>query len=561
MEQRTLQEIELELLAPGGYFELQDARVLGAPVQVFTHLAPNLRTHLENSRGFGDAEYLVTNDGVTETRYSFVEHADRVTSLAYELRNTYGVQVGDRVGILGANSAEWIATFWATVSIGAIAVAMNGWWSGAEIEYAIEDADLTVLIADRKRLARLERSPSCPVLEVESNFQEAWAIRPELLLPEVEIAPDDPAVILYTSGTSGRPKGALHSHRNVNTAVMLGFFHGLRMMTHTPPSGPKAALPNVQLATSPLFHVSGLHMGAVTFLVGGTKSVWLTGRFDPELVLRTIEREQCTGWSFTPTMLSRVVNHPDIGSYDLSSLRTGGGGGAPFAPELMDRTRACIPGVAGTLGVGYGMTECSALATLNPGPELAQYPRSVGRPMPGVEIRILDEQGNVLPEGEEGEISIRSAGVMLEYWRNPEATAASIQEGRWLSTGDIGTFADGRLSLSARRTDLILRGGENVYPVEIEQRLEAHEAVVEAAVIGVPDDDLGQAVKAIVITATEGEPSEATLQTWCAEALASFKVPAYWEFRTTPLPRNAAGKVRRAALFEDDGTMLEETNQ
>lgn len=549
-------EIEAELTAPGGYFELEEVQALGTDLLVFKHLAPTLRMHLENSLGFGDAEYLVVHDGMSERRFTFRNHHDRVVGLAHRLRNEFDVQPGDRVGIVAANSAEWIATFWATVSIGAIAVAFNGWWSGSEIEWALANSDPKVLFGDRKRLARIESEVACPVVEFEGAFQDLWEPTPEVDLPEADMGPDDPALILYTSGTSGRPKGAVHSHRNVNTAVMLGFFHGLRMMTAAPPSGPHAQLPNVQLATSPLFHVSGLHMGAVTFLVGGTKSVWLTGRFDPELVMATIAREQCTGWSFTPTMLSRVVHHPKVGEYDLSTLRTGGGGGAPFAPELLDATRSVIPGIAGTLGVGYGMTECSALATLNPGLELPQFPRSVGRPLPGVEVRIVDDAGLPVVDGTEGEIELRGAGIMLEYWRNPEATAASIREDRWLRTGDIGTYEDGRLSLSTRRTDLILRGGENVYPTEIEQRLEAHPMVEEAAVIGLPDTDLGQRVKAIVVCSADLSTEE--LHDWCDSALASFKIPAVWEFRRDPLPRNAAGKVRRAALIEDDGSFVGE---
>lgn len=202
------------------------------------------------------------------------------------------------------------------------------------------------------------------------------------------------------------------------------------------------------------------------------------------------------------------------------------------------------------------MTECSALATLNPGPELPEFPRSVGRPLPGIEVRIVDDAGVPVADGNEGEIELRGAGIMLEYWRNPEATAESIREDRWLRTGDIGTFLDGRLSLSTRRTDLILRGGENVYPTEIEQRLESHPNVVEAAVIGLPDQDLGQRVKAILVCSAPLTPEE--LHRWCEEALASFKVPAEWEFRNEPLPRNAAGKVRRAALIEDDGSFVGE---
>ncbi|MFM7616978.1 MAG: class I adenylate-forming enzyme family protein, partial [Actinomycetes bacterium] len=351
-----------------------------------------------------------------------------------------------------------------------------------------------------------------------------------------------------TSGTTGRPKGAIHTHRNVGALLGLTFFHGLRNLLHDPPAAD--AGPSVQLVSSPLFHVSGLHTGAVAFLVGGVKSVWTMGRFDPVVIMRLIQRERATHWSFTPTMLHRVITHPEFGNFDLSSIRSGGGGGATFSPALIRAAKTAMPQLSTSMGVGYGLTECTALATLNSGAELDAFPTAVGRPLPTVEIEIRDEDGRVLPDGEEGDIHVRGPNVMLGYWNKPEETAASILPGRWLRTGDVGRIEGGRLHLASRKRDLIIRGGENVYPVEIEQRLEDHPAVHEVAVVGVPHDDLGQEVKAVCVLAAGHTATAEELTAWCADALAYFKVPAHFEFRTEPLPRNATGKVLKHVLTD-----------
>jgi acyl-CoA synthetase (AMP-forming)/AMP-acid ligase II len=399
--------------------------------------------------------------------------------------------------------------------------------------------------------------PGVPTVVIEDEFDALWNHDLGAALPDDPIAEDDPALILYTSGTTGRPKGAINTHRNVSAALSLSFFHGARLMMSKPPA--PGGLPNVQLVTYPLFHVSGLHMAAIAYLATGLKSVWTMGRFDPVNVMRLIQDHQVTGWSFTPTMLHRVVSHPDVERYDLSSLRTGGGGGAPFSRALIARAKEVLPALQQTMGVGYGQTECAALATLNSGDELNDYPDSAGRPLPTVDLEIRDPLGAALPEGEEGEIVLRGPMVMPGYWNRPDADAETILPGRWLRTGDVGRMEGGRLYLSSRRRDLILRGGENVYPVEIEHRLEEHPGVSEAAVVGVPDEDLGQAVKAIVVAAPAADIDLAELERFCAEGLAAYKVPAHWEVRAEPLPRNATGKVMKHVLVEGvEAPMVEE---
>jgi long-chain acyl-CoA synthetase len=540
----ALREVEKQLLGEGGMFETVDAAVLGEPMRVFKNRARSLRDFVVASSRLGDAEYLVFSDGQTEKRITFAEHARLVLCMANVLHARYGVAPGDRVAILAANRAEWIITFWATVSLGAVAVGLNAWWTEPEIRFGVADAAPKLLVLDAKRRARLGGAIDVPTLVIEEEFAQRIGAAPDAPLPNVPIDEDDPAIILYTSGTTGRPKGAVHTHRNVIALVGLGFFNGARMRAILPPS-PHAPCVFV---TSPLFHVSGLHNAAVACLAAGVKTVWLAGRFDAKVAFSIIEKERATSWAYTAALLHRAVHHPDSQRYDLSSLWQLGGGGSPIPLALQTRAREVFTSAAQTLGVGYGLTECTSLATINSGPELLLFPESVGRPMPTVELEIRDAAGARLADGSEGDVHVRSPLVMREYWKNPAATAAVILARRWLRTGDMGKMVEGRLYLSSRRDDLILRGGENVYPAEIEQRLEAHPDVAEVAVVGIDHHELGQEVKAFVVPKMGRTPDPASLAAWVAEALAYFKVPSSWEVRAAPLPRNATGKVVKHVL-------------
>jgi acyl-CoA synthetase (AMP-forming)/AMP-acid ligase II len=547
----SLADVEAALTAPGAPFEMEDALVLGERMRVMKRRARSLRDVVAASTQFGDAEHLVFSDGKSTRRIGFAEHARLVASTAAALHRRYGVKKGDRVAILGANSAEWIISFWATVSLGAVAVGLNGWWTADEIRWALGDSAPRVLIIDSKRFERLGGvETGIPTVVMEYDFAELANDDWDASLPSAPIDEDDPAVILYTSGTTGRPKGAVHSHRNVVGLAQLNFFHGARLRgLHPPPADAAPAQPTV-LVTSPLFHVSGLHSAAVTGLAAGTRTVYPLGRFDPALAIRLMVEEKVTAWAYTQALLHRLVSHPDAARADLSAIRQLGGGGSPISPRLQEAARKIMTGARQTFGVGYGLTECTALATLHFGDELAEEPTSVGRPMPTVEIEIRDAQGARLPDGEDGEIHIRSPLVMLEYWRRPEETRAAIGPGRWLRSGDIGHMRHGKLTLATRKRDLILRGGENVYPVEIEQRLEAHPGVAEAAVVGVDHEELGQEVKAVVVARPGTSLDAAELGRWVGETLAYFKVPAHWELRSSPLPRNATGKVLKHALAD-----------
>jgi acyl-CoA synthetase (AMP-forming)/AMP-acid ligase II len=291
------------------------------------------------------------------------------------------------------------------------------------------------------------------------------------------------------------------------------------------------------LTTTPLFHVSGLHSGVVAGLGAGATTVWVPGRFDPDRVAATIERERITSWTSVPTLVWRLLSSENISRYDCRSLRHIGGGGAPWSPALQERMREVF-GPSLTWGVGYGLTEATGLATTAGFADLAAHPDTVGRPVPTVDLEVRD-----------GEIWLRGPLVMLGYWNDPVATAAVIGAGRWLRTGDLGTVREGLLFLSSRRTDLILRGAENVYPAEIENCLEEHPDVAEAAVVGLPDDDLGQRVAAVVVPVAGAVIDPQALRVHVAGRLAYFKVPAEWLVRTDPLPRTETGKVIRAEVI------------
>ncbi len=559
---RDLAQIEAELTGPGGPFEVGTERVQGEEMRVFAKRAPHLRAVLESSARFGDADYLVFDRAGAEGesfRLTYRDHLRVVASVAKALRERFGVGKGDRVAILAANAPEWIVTFWAAQCLGAIAVGLNAWWAGDEISHALDDCAPKVLIVDRKRRTRVDEALvsrlGIQLIEIEHEFQAIWSHDLDATLPDVAIDEDEPASILYTSGTTGRAKGVVTTHRNVIALCMVQIFHGMRMHLVDPPDPAYLAKLPAQrcaLVANPLFHVSGLYTQVVTFLITGSKTVWTTGRFDPLRVMQLMERERVTGWSPHGSMGPRLVNHPELAKYDLSTVCSLGSGGAPVPPSLQARLREVFPAVKSTLTVGYGLTECTALATIQFGAGLAAHPGSVGRPLPTIEVELRDASGAKVREGDEGEIHVRGPLVMKEYWRRPEATEASILPGRWLRTGDVGRIEDGLLYIHSRRRDMILRGAENVYPSEIELRLEQHPAVKEAAVIGAPHPELGEEVKAVVVLEANVDDVETeTLARWVGATLAYYKVPSQWTLCKEPLPRNASGKVLKNVLRGD----------
>ncbi len=542
------EDLRAELTGPGGAFEVVTEDVLGEPMEVFASRKRSLSELLAGSEGHGDREFLVLG----HHRVTYAGHLSHVGSVAAALRDRFGIGPGDRVAILAANSPEWVITFWATVCLGAVAVAMNSLWTQDEIGYALGHSRPSLLVADPPRLERAgSAGHEVAVVDTEADFEELCSHGAGADLPEVPVAEDDPALILYTSGTTGRPKGAVISHRGLIGFVDVTMFTGMERFARAAGEGRELAVPAgqmVTLLTAPLFHVSGLFAGNLLHLALGGKLVMRSGRFDPEDVLRLIEAERVTNWTPLGSMGSMVLSCPVFDKYDVSSIRGLGFGGAPVSPDLRRRLEEAFPNAAGSSGMGYGSSETVAAPIGASAEDLAERPESTGRVAVSHEIEIRDPTERPLPDGVNGEIHVRSPYLMLGYWDDPDATRETLKAGRWLATGDIGRFADGYLVVDSRARDMILRAAENVYPIEIELRLVEHPEVGEAAVVGVDHPDLGQEVKAIVVPEEGAELDTDGLAAWVGETLAAYKVPTQWELRTEALPRNAAGKVTKAHL-------------
>jgi long-chain acyl-CoA synthetase len=566
-------EIQAQLTGPGGPFEVIEEEVAGRPTEVYKDRMRALRDIPALAALRGDENpFIVYGD----RRIGFDTFVRTANSLSHGLTGL-GVGHGDRVAVLAQNCPEWCLAFWATVDMGAVLAGLNGWWKADEIVYGLQDCGARVLVADRKRIERVVGDlGECPDLEVillidcepsdvglagddrARRFDELTAdLRPDL--PATPIDEDDPAVILYTSGTTGRPKGAVSTHRSMIanlqntlfTSVYGAMMSGAEML---PSDGSQSA----SLFTSPLFHVSGLHSGLVVGMLAGIRIVMLEGRFEPVKALELIQDERISIWATVPTMVWRVCEHPARHDYDTSSVRTVAFGGSPSAEELQRMVRETFPNVQGGSNA-YGLTETSSVATVLSAIEARERPTSVGRPVPTVQVRIVDDLGADLPTGESGEVLITGPTLMAGYWGKPEATAESIRDG-WLHTGDIGYVdEEGYLFITDRKKDMIIRGGENIYCVEIENRLVQHPEVLDAAVIGVPHPELGEEVKAVVQITPGSSLTEDGIRAWVAETLAGFKVPAYVDVRTDKLPRNASGKLLKNALRGVGEVSFEET--
>jgi long-chain acyl-CoA synthetase len=547
----TWDEAVAAMTGPGGAFEIVPAEVGGQQTRVFKNAPPSLRALFGAARGRGDATFLVFED----ERWSFGDVMAKVDALGATLALRYGVRPGDRVAIAMRNYPEWVVAFAAITSIGAISVSLNAWWTTDELDYALRDSGSRVVIADRERLSRLAPllgGGAFRVIAVRHggplpDGADAWSdvVAEGAPLPDVDVRPDMDATILYTSGTTGHPKGAVSTHRAVLSAlVAFACRAGVNAALGLGPKRPQP-WPTSFILVVPLFHVTGCVPVMLSCFAAGYKLVMMY-KWDAARALELIERERVTQFVGVPTQSWDLIECPDFPQRDTSSLASVGGGGAPAPPELVRRVERSFS--AARPGIGYGMTETNAYGPGNSGDDYLRKPTSCGRIVTPMEMRVTDPEGRVLGPDEVGELWFRGPNLIRGYWNKPEATAETIVDG-WLRTGDIGRIdEEGFVYVQDRAKDMVLRAGENVYCAEVEAAVYEHPDVYEAAVFGVPHDRLGEEVALALVPKPGRAVDGDALRSFLAERLAPFKIPTRLAIHAEPLPRNPAGKILKRTL-------------
>ena len=553
----SIRDAVAALTAPGAPFEMEERNIGGLATRVWKNAPPSLRAVLEASRAHGDLPFLVYE----EERLTFAEHYRRCAALAHALRERYGIAKGDRVAIAMRNFPEWSVAFWAAAAIGAIVVPLNAWMTGPELEYCLADCGASVLVADAERAERLRphfaalrltativTRATAPLPAGVVTFEQAiGSTDAAAALPPATIEPEDDATIFYTSGTTGKPKGALGTQRNICTNITsIGFAHARTLLRRgeplpAPGTAPKRAI----LLSVPFFHATGCHSTLCPALHAGNKIV-LMYRWDALRAMQLMERERVTSFGGVPAMAWQVIEHPDFARFDLGSVDSVSYGGAPSAPELVARIKQRFP--HGAPGNGYGLTETSSVTSQHAAEDYERKPDSAGLIIPVCDTRIVDADGTDVPPGEIGELLIKGPNVVKGYWNKPEATAATFTDG-WLHSGDLVRMdEEGFIYVLDRAKDMLIRGGENIYCVEVESALYSHPAIMDAAVIGIPHRVLGEEVGAVVQVKPGAVIGEAELKHHLARQLAAFKVPVRIELCREPLPRNANGKILKREL-------------
>ena len=559
---RTREDCKAILTAPGQRFEMETIDIRGVPTRVWKNAPRNLRAIALVGRMHGEREFTIYED----ERVTYDAWFRAVAKLAHEFQ-ARGVAKGDRVAVAMRNLPEWPVAFFAAVTIGAICVPLNAWWTGPELAYGLSDSGTKLLVCDAERWERIApHRGECPDLETvfvsrcEGEPEGAerleavigtpkgYADLPQDELPEVEIAPEDDATIFYTSGTTGNPKGALGTHRNLTTNIMSSGYNASCAVLRRGDEMPEPAH-KVGLTVIPLFHVTACSAGLMGNVAAGHTMIFMH-KWDPVKAFEIIEREKVNSTGGVPTIAWQLIEHPERKNYDLSSIEAIGYGGAPSAPELVRKIREVFGALPGN---GWGMTETMATVTGHSSEDYLNRPDSCGPPVAVADLKIMSEDGTQeLPRGEVGELWARGPMVVKGYWNNPEATAATFVDG-WVRTGDLARLdEEGFCYIVDRAKDMIIRGGENIYSSEVENVLYDHPAVTDAALIGLPHPQLGEEPAAVVHLAPGSTASEEELQRWVADRLAKFKVPVRVVFTEETLPRNANGKILKkdlAALF------------
>jgi fatty-acyl-CoA synthase len=512
---------------------------------------------------------VVCHQGV---RWTYQQLGKEVDNLAAGLL-ALGIEPGDRVGIWGPNSYEWVMVQLATAKIGAIMVCINPAYRTYELEFALNKVECSMLITAEhfKTSAYLEmlnelapeladskpgelKSKALPhLLQVIRmgdgatpgmfNFADVCAMgssveKERLKQLQTELKPDDAINIQFTSGTTGNPKGATLSHCNIlNNGYLTGAAMGLS-------SEDRLCIP------VPLYHCFGMVLSVLACVTHGATMVFPSAAFDPLETLKTVQEERCTALHGVPTMFITELDHPDFPRFDLSSLRTGIMAGAPCPVEVMKRVLAEMH--MEDILIAYGQTELSPINNITlPNDSLERRTETVGRAMPWAEIKIVDEEGHVVPVGEKGEICTRGYSVMQGYWNDPERTAETIDKSGWLHSGDLATMDEaGYVRIVGRIKDMIIRGGENIYPREIEEFLYQHPAISEVQVFGIPDDKMGEEVCAWVQLNAGQSMTEEELKAFCRDKITHFKIPRFVKF-VDEYPMTVTGKIQKFVMREE----------
>ncbi len=555
---RSRAECKAILTAPGMRFEMEEVDIRGVRLRTWKNAPPNLRAIALLGQSHGAREFVIYED----ERMTYDAWFRAVARLAHEFQ-ARGVKKGDRVALAMRNLPEWPVVFFAAVTIGAICVPLNAWWTGDELAFGLSNSGTKLLICDEERWDRLKdrrNDFSCvnhtfvtraehplngaDTLESVIGTPRQYASLPEATLPDVDILPEDDATIFYTSGTTGRPKGALGTHRNLCTNILSsGYNAGCAVLRRGEPL--PEPQPKTGLTVIPLFHVTACSAGLMGNIAAGNTMVYMY-KWDPVEAFKIIEREKVSSTGGVPTIAWQLLEHPERKNYDLSSIEAIAYGGAPAAPELVRKIREVFGALPGN---GWGMTETMATVTGHSSEDYLNRPDSCGPPVAVADLKIMSEDGSrELPTGEIGELWARGPMVVKGYWNNPEATAETFVDG-WVKTGDLARLdEEGWCYIADRAKDMIIRGGENIYSSEVENVLYDHPAVTDAALIGLPHQQLGEEPAAVVHLAPGMEASEADLQEWVAERLAKFKVPVRIAFTPDTLPRNANGKILKKEL-------------
>ena len=555
---RSRAECKAILTAPGMRFEMEEVDIRGVRLRTWKNAPPNLRAIALLGQSHGAREFVIYED----ERMTYDAWFRAVARLAHEFQ-ARGVKKGDRVALAMRNLPEWPVVFFAAVTIGAICVPLNAWWTGDELAFGLSNSGTKLLVCDEERWDRLKdrrNDFSCvnhtfvtraehplngaDTLETVIGTPKQYASLPQATLPDVEILPEDDATIFYTSGTTGRPKGALGTQRNLCTNILSsGYNAGCAVLRRGEPL--PEPQPKTGLTVIPLFHVTACSAGLMGNIAAGNTMVYMY-KWDPVEAFKIIEREKVSSTGGVPTIAWQLLEHPERKNYDLSSIEAIAYGGAPAAPELVRKIREVFGALPGN---GWGMTETMATVTGHSSEDYLNRPDSCGPPVAVADLKIMSEDGSrELPTGEIGELWARGPMVVKGYWNNPEATAETFVDG-WVKTGDLARLdEEGWCYIADRAKDMIIRGGENIYSSEVENVLYDHPAVTDAALIGLPHQQLGEEPAAVVHLAPGMQASEAELQEWVAERLAKFKVPVRIAFTPDTLPRNANGKILKKEL-------------